>query len=78
MEHVCTEYITSQSKAGGKAVGRVAIAKLTNEGYIPTSQPKPPEPWIWEKCNGRSMAVTQYMGPFRLKIEYLVSLEVEE
>ena len=35
MEHVCTEYITSQSKAGGKAVWLVAIAKLTNEGYTP-------------------------------------------
>ena len=72
---VTEEYITSQSKAGGKAVGRVAIAKLTNMGYVPKDTPKPPAPWVWEKENGRIMAITQYMGPFRLKIEYLVDLE---
>lgn len=52
MTPVCEEYITSQSKAGGKAVGRVAIAKLTNAGYVPKVTPPPPEPWIWEKKRG--------------------------
>ena len=74
MELVTTEYLTSQSKAGGKAVGRVAIAKLTNLGYVPKNTPSPPDPWIWEKNEGRIVAITQYMGPFRLKIEYLVDL----
>lgn len=75
MTPVCEEYITSQSKAGGKAVGRVAIAKLTNAGYEPKVTPSPPEPWIWEKNGGRIIAITSYMGPFRLKIEYLVDLD---
>lgn len=75
METVCVKYITCCSKAGSKAVGRQAIAELSNAGYEPKNQPKPPEPWIWEKNDGRIVAITQYMGPFRLQITYLVDLE---
>ena len=44
MTPVCEEYLTSQSKAGGKAVGRMAIAKLSNAGYVPKETPPPPQP----------------------------------